>query len=120
MKCQKCEAEMENGDERELLGQLVCEDCYMDHLSPPRTCDPWAVHSAKSFPQDGVAESQLSEIQTKILALLEETGGVEPEEVVRKLNIKPSELQREVATLRHMEKLRGKMQEDGTRILVLW
>ena len=25
------------------------EDCYMDVLSPVRACDPWAVHSAKSF-----------------------------------------------------------------------
>jgi len=120
MKCQKCGAEMEEGEERELFDRMVCEDCYMDHLSPPRTCDPWAVHSAKSFSEDGGAETQLSDLQNKILAVLKETGGAEPAELARKLNIKPEELQREVATLRHMEKLRGKMLDDGKRVLVLW
>ncbi|MBI4774625.1 MAG: hypothetical protein HY788_10680 [Deltaproteobacteria bacterium] len=120
MNCQKCGAEMESGEERDLFGQMVCEDCYMDHLSPSRTCDPWAVHSAKSFPRTGTADTQLTQLQTRILEILEQTGGAEPAEVARRLNIRPEQLQREVATLRHMEKLRGKMLEDGKRVLVLW
>ena len=27
---------------RDFHGQLLCDDCYMDALSPARTCDPWA------------------------------------------------------------------------------
>ena len=49
MICDKCQDNIEEGEERELHGRTLCEDCYMDTLSPPKACDPWAVHSAKSF-----------------------------------------------------------------------
>jgi hypothetical protein len=49
MKCDKCNNSINEGEELKLYGQLLCEDCYLDALSPARTCDPWAVHSAISF-----------------------------------------------------------------------
>jgi len=119
MECNRCKAEVIAGEEKEWNGQTLCEDCYMDALSPVRTCDPWAVHSAKSFSQQEGGNVELSEIQKKILNILKETGGTEPHNIAEQLQIKPSDLEREIATLRHIEKLRGKL-VDGKKIICLW
>jgi hypothetical protein len=87
MKCDRCSQEIEPGEEQEHLGQHLCEDCYMDALSPAKACDPWAVHSAQSFAKFKQGELELSEIQQDILRILKETGGVEPPEIVNRLQI---------------------------------
>lgn len=119
MNCQRCGDEIETGEEREHFGRTLCEDCYMDALSPARTCDPWAVHSAKSFPQDGALGPQLNPTQAKIIDILKETGGIEPGNLVERLKIKPTDLERELAALRHMERIRGELRE-GRRFIRLW
>jgi hypothetical protein len=119
MTCEKCGDAIEKGEQRELHGQILCEDCYMDALSPPRSCDPWAVHSAKSFMKEGGKDPGLNPTQVKILEILSESGGVEPKILVERLQIKPSDLEREIASLRHMEKVRGEL-KDGKKIICLW
>jgi len=119
MLCDKCKVTIEKGEELELQGQTLCEDCYMDQLSPPRMCDPWAVYTAKSFSNDSTAEQLLTEQQNKILKVLKETAGIDFEGLVNKLGVNPSELKRELATLRHMEKIKASMR-NGKKILVLW
>jgi len=91
----------------------------MDVLSPAKTCDPWAVHSAQSFAKSKGGDLELNEIQQHILLILKETGGVEPAAITDRLQIKPADLEREVAALRHMEKLRGELRE-GKKFLILW
>jgi len=118
MNCEKCNAAVEPGEEREHFGQILCEDCYMDALSPAKACDPWAVYTAKSIKeQPGVA--QLMPVQEKILKILKETGGIEPGALARRLELKPTDLEREIAALRHMEKVRGEMR-DGRKVVILW
>jgi len=90
----------------------------MDALSPARTCDPWAVHSAKSLAQQE-GRVEINETQKKIIQILEETGGVEPRILVERLQIKPSDLERQIAALRHMEKVRGELREDK-KVVRLW
>ena len=119
MKCDRCKEKIEEGEDRELNGQTLCEDCYMDALSPVRTCDPWAVHSAKSLSKAGGDNLEINETQAKILRILKETGGVEAGIISEMLQIKPSDLEREIAALRHMERVRGELKE-GKRILRLW
>ena len=119
MNCEKCGDAIEAGEEREHLGQTLCEDCYMDVLSPPRTCDPWAVHSAKSFGKEETPSLNLNPLQLRILEVLKETGGVELPDLAERLQVKPSVIQREIATLRHMEKVRGAL-VDGKRIIRIW
>jgi len=116
--CEKCNAAIEAGEEREHYGKVLCEDCYMDALSPARTCDPWAVHSAKSL-QEQTGRTELNAVQEKILEILKETGGVEPKVLVERLQIKPADLEREIAALRHMEKVRGELR-DGKKVVILW
>lgn len=107
MLCQQCRQEIVPGEERERHGLILCEDCYMDALSPLRTCDPWAVHSAKRLEQMGGGSVQLTELQARILDYLKEQGTATPEALCRALRISPKELEREFAPLRHMEKVRA-------------
>ncbi len=116
MKCERCGAEIKQGEEREYYGEVLCEDCYMDALSPTRVCDPWAVYTAKSLSGKNVL---LNEVQQKILRILGETGGIEVEALAEKLNMKEKDLQRELAALRHMEKVRAEMR-NGRKVICLW
>ncbi len=119
MRCDRCEEDIEAGEERELHGQTLCEDCYIEALSPAKACDPWAVYSAKSFSKENGSNVEITETQSKILQILTETGGAEAKIIIERLQIKPSDLEREIATLRHMEKVRGELRE-GKKIIRLW
>jgi hypothetical protein len=119
MRCDKCREVIEEGEERELHGRTLCEDCYMDALSPVRSCDPWAVHSAKSLLKGAGSSLEINETQAKILQILEQTGGTELPVLSERLQMKPSDLEREIASLRHMEKVRGELR-DGKKVLCLW
>ena len=121
MKCEKCSAQIQEGEEREHLGKHLCEDCYMDVLSPVRTCDPWAVHSAKTFEQHMGGTATLTPVQKEILNVLKETGGIEKSGLLKKLQKKLTlpELEREFATLRHMEKARAEKRGEKV-VLVCW
>jgi hypothetical protein len=119
MRCDRCKKNIEEGEERELHGQTICEDCFVEAFSPAKACDPWAVYSAKSFLREDGSNVKITETQSRILQILEETGGAEPRIISERLHIEPSELEREIATLRHMEKVRGELRE-GKKILRLW
>jgi DNA-binding transcriptional ArsR family regulator len=119
MICDRCGDTIPAGEEMELYGQTLCEECYMQALSPARACDPWAVHSAQSLTQLDETYSELSDTQVDILRLLEETGGAEREVIAERLQMPLSELERELATLRHMEKVRGELR-GGKKIVRLW
>ena len=116
MNCDRCGTPIADGNEMQHHGRNLCEDCYMDALSPARACDPWAVYTAKSFSD---TQPALTETQKRILQVLKETGGVEPTALSEMLNMKMGDLEREFATLRHMEKVRAKM-HNGRKIICLW
>jgi hypothetical protein len=119
MNCSRCQTTILPGEEKEFRGQSLCEDCYMDALSPARTCDPWAVHSAKSFEKWEGNAVMLTPIRERILDILKETGGAEPEVLCEKLDMKPADLEREIAALRHIEKIRGELRA-GKKFIRLW
>ena len=119
MKCHRCGGMIPAGEEMELHGQMLCEDCYMQALSPASACDPWAVRSAQTLSQMNASYSALSRTQAEILQVLEETGGAEPNAVAQRLEMDLPELERELVTLRHMEKVRGKMR-GSQKIVCLW
>ncbi len=114
--CEQCGKTIPEGEEREKDGRILCEDCYIDLISSPRACDPWAVYNAKGL--SGSVED-LTPQQADILAYLEKTGGATPEEIAEQLHIQPADLDREFAVLRHMEKVRGRL-ENGKKIICLW
>lgn len=116
--CQRCGSSIPKGEDREYFGKILCEDCYMDAISPTRTCDPWAVHSAKSF-GDATGGGVLTPRQTKIIDVLRATGGAEPSALAERIGIPLTEMEREIATLRHMEKIRAELR-SGRKFIILW
>jgi len=50
MICDRCGEHIQPGEEMPHFGQMLCEECYTQALSPAR-CDPWAVRSAQSLSQ---------------------------------------------------------------------
>lgn len=109
MKCEKCGVEVSPEDKFEHSGQTLCEDCYLDIVTIPKTCDPWAVHSAKntSLISDGLTAEQ-----EQILDLIKKNGPLTAEEICTKLTLNSDEFRRNFATLRHMELARGFKRED--------
>ncbi len=93
----------------------------MDALSPVRTCDPWAVHSAKTFETRFGGQTTLTPRQEDILRILEESGGMERHELVQRLgaDFSDADLERAFAPLRHMEKVRAEKRGDKI-FLRLW
>ncbi len=112
LKCDRCNATIQSGEERDHLGQTLCEDCVIDALSTVRTCDPWAVHSAKNCEKFSGKEQTLTPLQSDILKTLKDNGSIEPAVLLEKLDgdFEMEELQRAFASLRHMEKVRGEKQ----------
>jgi hypothetical protein len=79
----------------------------MDILSPPKACDPWAVHSAQTFLKGKDKLSTLTPLQQNVVDYIKRKGEATPEEIITNLNLTEEEFRREFATLRHMEVLRG-------------
>ena len=119
MKCERCDGIIEDGEEMELHGRMLCEDCYKDLLSPVKVCDPWAVYSAKTLLKEQGRELQLSQLQQKILELLNEQGPVEAAHLFECLQERDADIERELASLRHMEKVRGELR-DGKPFIRIW
>jgi len=109
--CEKCGKEIEEQQNYEHLGRVYCEDCYMDILSPPKACDPWAVYTARSSLQGQDKFSALTSVQRRIADYVKEKGEATAEEITENLNLTAQEFKREFAVLRHMEVLRGTKKE---------
>jgi hypothetical protein len=104
MKCEKCSDAINPEESFQHAGQTLCEDCYMDVMTAPKACDPWAVHTAKELVGK---EFTLTPSQQKILDLITNNGPLTAEEICQQLAINEDDFQRNFATLRHMELARG-------------
>jgi hypothetical protein len=113
--CEKCAKKVEEQQSYKHLGRVYCEDCYMDILSPPKACDPWAVYTARSSLQGQDKFSALTPVQRRIADYVKGRGDATAEEIMGDLNLTEQEFKREFAVLRHMEVLRGTKKE--TKIL---
>ena len=111
MKCEKCPATIDPGESFQHAGQTLCEDCYMDVMTAPKACDPWAVHTAKDL---AGKEFTLTPGQQKILDLITNDGPLTAEEICKQLAINNDDFHRNFATLRHMELARGL--KDGEEV----
>jgi hypothetical protein len=119
MQCERCKNLIPEGEGMELHGQVLCEDCYMDLLSPAKACDPWAVYSAKTFLKNDSSGPNVTPVQQRILDILQDEGPQERPTLCETLQLKEADLERELATLRHMEKIRGELR-GGKRLICLW
>jgi hypothetical protein len=110
--CAKCSAAVEADEVKEYRGEKLCEDCYMDALSPTVVCDPWAVHTAKSL-KDLPGGQILTPLQQKLYDLVKERGEVAMAAAAAYLGLTEDGLRREFAPLRHMEMLRACKKDEG-------
>lgn len=105
MNCDRCSAAMEMEEIKEHGGKKLCEDCYLDAVSQVKTCDPWAVHLAKSDKiRTGVT---LTPRQEQLYNLIKDNKEIPFPEAARRLNLTEEEVRHEFATLRHLELLRA-------------
>ncbi len=110
MLCHRCHMPISEQEARRHAGEILCEDCYMDVLSPPRTCDPWATFTASR-----IKEQVASPVGEKILERIR----VEPrptfEELMQVTGLDAKALEREIAALRHAELLKAVMLPGGKK-----
>jgi len=114
MQCETCGATIEAGDVFQHAGKTLCEDCYLDAAAVPKTCDPWAVHSAKTL-SAASGQTTLTPDQERLLQFICGRGPLSAPEICGELGIDEKEFQRQFATLRHMELARGF--KEGDRVL---
>jgi AraC-like DNA-binding protein len=121
MICERCQELIPEGDEMNYMGTVLCEDCYVEAVSLPKTCDVAAVYSAKlSRKLAGQKGTEgLTELQKEIYEYVKANGKVTPEALAKEFHLSVSQLQREFTTLRHCELLKGTKIDDILYILIM-
>jgi late competence protein required for DNA uptake (superfamily II DNA/RNA helicase) len=119
MKCNRCHCDIPDGESFTHLGETLCDDCYMDAMSPAKPCDPWAVYSAtRTRESSGLkGEEGLTPLQKEIYEFIKNKGRVTAAEVMTNFNMKQRDLENQVATLRHCELVRG--QKEGNKVYLV-
>jgi hypothetical protein len=109
--CARCRLECEEAELQGMAGQQLCEDCYIDSIQLSKTCDPWAVHSAKNL----VASQglRLTADQERLLELVKTEKEIGFPEAADKLGMTDKQLQEDFTVLRHMEVLRAGKKGDS-------
>jgi hypothetical protein len=109
MQCKRCGLILKQGETYDFHAKVLCEDCYIYETNPPKACDPMAVATAlsirKQLGQSGT--SGLTGLQRQIYSIIEQRGKVTREELLEIFGVKPEELERQFAILRHCELIRG-------------
>lgn len=112
MECRRCGKEVQE-EEAYLQGSgHLCENCYMDALSPSKACDPWAVKLAKGA-SAATGTSQLQGLEKELFELVTKNGSVAKEEAPRLLSATIQDIERSFSVLRHMELLRARRRSDA-------
>ena len=114
MKCESCNIEISEAEVFRKGARNLCEDCFVEEKSVPRTCDPMAVRSAKlTRESQGQAGAEgLMPLQKEIYDLIKEKGKIKPEELMERFKLSPQDFQKNFAVLRHCELCRM-TKEDG-------
>jgi hypothetical protein len=109
--CTKCRIECDEAELRDFSEQRLCEDCYIDSIELSKTCDPWAVHSAKNL----VASQglRLTPDQERLFELIKTEKEIGFPEAANRLGFTAKQLQEDFTVLRHMELLRAAMKGNG-------
>lgn len=114
MNCAKCNDAIPAGEECSYLGKTICEDCYIMTVSPARTCDVAAVQSATKH-REAMGQSGtdgLTELQKKMVYFITEKGKATKAEIASEFTLKPWELDKQFAVLRHCEVLKAKKEDN--------
>ncbi len=117
--CYKCQEKVVEEDLYYYQEQRVCEDCYMELLQRPKTCDVAAVQMAKKHRQKTgqTGTDGLLDIQKDIYNYILEKEKATRQEVMAALNISDLELDKQIAILRHCELVKGR--KEGNQVYLV-
>ena len=104
MQCDQCQADVDKTEIYVYEKMNLCEDCYLDKIAKPKTCDPWAVFQAK---QTAGEDPELNELQQKIIDCIQENWPLTEEQICEHLDIDSDTFRTNFSILRHMELARG-------------
>lgn len=113
MNCQQCGGSMEPDEMREFGGKELCEDCYIDAISPAKTCDPWATYTASRLDTQ-----ELNPAQEAILARIDQSGEATLGELLEHTGLEEKDFVREFAALRHMELAKAAQRPGNQKVFV--
>ena len=115
MKCSRCGQEIPANEAHSHQGQSLCEDCYIEVISPEKHCDPWATYlSSRESGATGV--SSLSDFQKAIHQFIKDQGKATREEVMAKFRLSADDMEPHLNVMRHSGVVK-ELSEDGTMYL---
>jgi recombinational DNA repair protein (RecF pathway) len=120
MRCDKCQCEVPDDEIYTKAGRNLCEDCYVDAMSVPKTCDVGAVSAARasrSLTGQKGAEG-LTPMQRTFYEYVRQKGSVLREELISYMKAAYPEMTAEdgdktFTTLRHLELVKGHREGFG-------
>ena len=116
MKCNRCSKEIPADEIHSHLGHTLCEDCYIEAISPEKHCDPWATYLA-SRESGATGVSALSDIQKEMHKFLKEHGKATRDEVMARFRLSAVDLDEHLKVLMHSETVQ-ELGEAGEMYLV--
>ena len=116
MKCAVCGKEIPADEVHEYNGKTLCEDDYIEAISPEKHCDPWATYLA-SRESGATGVSALSEIQKEMHKFLKEHGKATRDEVMARFRLSAVDLDEHLKVLMHTETVQ-ELGEAGEMYLV--
>lgn len=117
--CNFCGNEIDPEEKYVLDGKSVCEDCYIEQSNPVTVCNPWSVLSAnKQKETNGLTVEKLNDLQASIYNFVKENQKVTMNQLCSKFNRSEVQIQNQLAVLRHLELIKGKMEGNKRYIVV--
>ena len=119
MKCNRCNREISEDEVYTRSHERLCEDCYMKAGQSVQACDPVATRLALRIREKlGVqGADNLTGVQKAIYELVKSKGRITPQEISIQLDISVSDLEIQLAVLRHCELVKGRRAGDTTYII---
>ncbi|MFC2003734.1 hypothetical protein ACFLV4_07345 [Chloroflexota bacterium] len=115
VKCDVYGKEIPADEVHTFQGKTLCEDDYIEAISPEKHCDPWATYIAgRESGATGV--SALSDIQKEIHKFLKDKGKATRKEVMTKFRLSAGDLDEHIKVLMHTETVQ-ELSEKGEMYL---
>ena len=116
MKCNRCSKEIPADEIHSYLGHTLCEDCYIEAISPEKHCDPWATYlSSRERGTTGIAA--LSDMQKAIHEFIKNEGKATREEIMARFRLSAEDLDPHLNVLMHSE-MAKEVSEGDTMYLI--
>ena len=111
-KCPRCQAEVSENDLRPMVGEKVCEDCYIKLVDFTKDCDPWASYTAKrTMEQQG---AKLSADEQKLYDLIKIKKEIPVKMTAKELGWDEEKTHEVVIMLRHVDLIKTKVMGPDT------